>query len=269
MVQLRVTPPAHLQETRAKVTGILACASGWCGLQHECGTCYPRSQEIEPCQYSRWGVRGVDARSSGRGLGIGPAAPRKRNADYAPTASASETQGVAPDNQGDAGGLVVLRLSGRKGDRAARNGLKFGPGRAWDGCGPLELEFSPVGPRDYRSRQVALSSFPLSISALLCSVPASHRMEVHNSEQMRLFQGQASHFVPFCPIHICLFGACEDTLSCFCLSGRKEGTVRREMASSLGRTRIKTGGGGLHPPYARTPLSSGLAPPASVERDLH
>ena len=55
VVQLQTTPPAHLQETRATVTGILAYASGWCGLQRECVTRHPKSQEIEPLPKKRTG----------------------------------------------------------------------------------------------------------------------------------------------------------------------------------------------------------------------
>ncbi len=54
VVQLQVTPPAHLQEVRATATGILACASGWCGRGPECVTCYPKSREIEP--RPNWGL---------------------------------------------------------------------------------------------------------------------------------------------------------------------------------------------------------------------
>ncbi len=224
-LQVPVTPPAHLQETRATVTGILACASGWCDLQHECVTCYPKSQEVE---------------------------------------------------------------ARRKADRGARNGLEFGPGRAWDGCGPRELEFSPAGPRDFGSQSVALSSFPLSISALRYSDPASRRTGVMTASKMRLFQGQMSHFVPFFPSTFAYLELAKTPramhrrpralpwkpkavpLGCVVLAfqaGRR--SVRREMASSLGRAWIKTGGGGLHPPYARTPVSPGLIPPAPVGWDLH
>ena len=33
------------------VTGILAYASGWCGRQHECATCYRSSRPIEPRRF--------------------------------------------------------------------------------------------------------------------------------------------------------------------------------------------------------------------------
>ncbi len=98
-----------------------------------------------------------------------------------------DTQGDASETQGVAVGLGCCGLSGRKGDRAARNALEFGPGRAWDGLDHGEGEFSPVGPRDYGGGLVALSSFPLSISVLLYSVPASHRTGFMTASKMRLF----------------------------------------------------------------------------------
>jgi hypothetical protein len=73
-------------------------------------------------------------------------------------------------------------------------------------------EFSTGGPRDQRAGLVALSSLFLCISVLLRGVLAGHRAGLPTAIRMRLFWGQASHFVSFCLIRLCLSGRRGDLL---------------------------------------------------------
>ena len=73
----------------------------------------------------------------------------------------------------------------------------LGRGGRGTGVGPREVEFSAAGPRDYGSRPVALSSFPLSISVLRLQCSGQPSDGVHDSEQNETFSGSG---VPFRPI---------------------------------------------------------------------
>ncbi len=86
--------------------------------------------------------------------------------------------------------------------------------RAWDGSGPREDEFSPVGPRDHGLGLVALSSLELSISVRIQGGPASDRTGFKSASKMRFFWGQESRLVPSSSIHSYLFGACEAWPGC-------------------------------------------------------
>jgi hypothetical protein len=75
-----------------------------------------------------------------------------------------------------------------------------------------EGEFSPGGPRSHGADSwgypLWLSAFPYGFKAFR---PAIGRGS-GTANKMRLFRVKPSHFVPFCPIHFCLFGACETCL---------------------------------------------------------
>ena len=112
-----------------------------------------------------------------------------------------------------------------------RSGLKSGVlccGERGTGLDQGEAGFLPGGPRDRRAGLVALSSLFLGISVLLRGVPASHRTGSKTASKMRLFWGQSSHFVPFCPIHFYLVGACET-----CLEGRSAECRRVDLSAML------------------------------------
>jgi hypothetical protein len=100
-----------------------------------------------------------------------------------------------------------------KGDRRATNCHRFSSCvTRGTGLDPGEGEFSPIEPRDHGAGLVALSSLALGVSIRIQGVRASHRTGFKATSKMGLFLGKSSHFVPFCPIHFCLFGACETYL---------------------------------------------------------
>ena len=96
---------------------------------------------------------------------------------------------------------------------------------------------SPVGPRDYGPGLVALSPLALSISVLLSGVPNRRQAGFKTAGKMGLFQGQASHFVPFCPIHFYLFGAWD-----ICFESRSAEHGRGDLAAG-GNWLERTAGG--------------------------
>ncbi len=67
-VQLRGTPPAYLAEARARATGRLAYASGWCGGRDACRKCYQAADRLNHAR-NRAGDEVGDGGASGR-LGI-------------------------------------------------------------------------------------------------------------------------------------------------------------------------------------------------------
>ncbi len=82
---------------------------------------------------------------------------------------------------------------------------------------------------------MALSCLALSISVRLQGVPASRRLGFKIASELRLFRGQASHFVPFCPIHFYLCRACGTSLE-----SRSEACESGGLAR--GETGLMTGG---------------------------
>jgi hypothetical protein len=114
------------------------------------------------------------------------------------------------ETQGGASGLCCfgLQAGGRTLTLHCKMPSNLGRARRGTGVDHSEGAFSPGGPGDHDAEVVALSSFALSISGLLPRVPASHRMEFKTGSKVRLFQGDSSHFVSFCPIHFYLSGAC-------------------------------------------------------------
>ena len=102
--------------------------------------------------------------------------------------------------------FVVLAFQAMS-KRASWDTSSLGRSGRGTGADHDEGEFSSGGARDHGARRVALSSLAISISVGDRGVPASHPIALNRPCNMRLFQGNSSHFVPFCPIHFYLFEA--------------------------------------------------------------
>ena len=169
--------------------------------------------------------RGVDEESLRRAKGdngVGPSvedsAPRAR-----PVFARLGSPGASPSrgqNWRCGSGLAVLSSLGRAG---RGTGLDHGEG-----------EFSPVGTRDHGAGRwrypLWLSAFPYGFKAFGRAIGRGSRQRA----KWDFFLGKSSHFVPFCPIHFYLFGACEACLESLSAERTRRGRGMRHFGFWIG-----------------------------------